>query len=123
MRPGLQDAAEEVLACVQAELRANASPLEAAAAFELTHSRRWAVYALSCSNRKPRARKAPRVVDHERLTPNSVYRHLGFAPPILGANKLQTVNTHLGDVRIPVCGCFAIVPESTTLGAQVAALV
>ncbi len=115
---GLQDAAEEVLACVQAELRANASPLEAAAAFELTHSRRWAVYALSCltGSHAHAKRHELSITNGSPLT--VCIGTSAFAPPILGANKLQTVNTHLGDVRIPVCGCFAIVPESTTLGGR-----
>lgn len=95
---------EQVIRCVQRELRQCDSPLDHAAAYELYIAQWWAIYAL-------REWKGGRTAKETQI-------RLADGRPLaicIGGGKGRDVQTSLGTSRVSAQGCYAVFEDVTRL--------
>jgi hypothetical protein len=97
---GLEKAARTVLFNVHCELRECASPLEEAAAWELSNAKKWAIRAFAYVPGEVRAKKI-----EVELTQGE--------PLAICMGSQTSVDTEMGLLHLPVLGCRSVFPDAT----------
>jgi hypothetical protein len=105
---GLQQAAEQVLTCVQRELQGRPSPLDLPAAGELWRARHFAIDALIFQRDNKHAKETER-----RL----VAPDLPLAICI-GSRKRRKIKTRAGQLEIGALGCLSTFPDTARSAGQ-----